>query len=68
MATVTEDNLHFGSDPDDPNGVRDCTTCTGSAIVDAAICPDCHSRQQLRTAWWNSSAGPEHLRRTLTDL
>ena len=68
LTAVTEDNLHFGTHPDDPTGVRDCATCQGDAVVDATPCPDCRARQQLRDAWWNGSSGPERLWRTLRHL
>jgi hypothetical protein len=66
--TVGETDLHFGTQPDDPTGVRDCPGCSGMAVVDGMPCPACRDRQQLRNAWWNSSAGPGQLRETLSDL
>lgn len=58
-AAVTVTDLHFGTLPDDPTGVRDCSTCPGSAIADGAPCPACIARQDLRTAWWRGSDGPD---------
>lgn len=57
---VTADNLHFGTDPHDPTGVADCDSCGGRG-PDSARCESCGDRQQLRDAWWNSSAGPARL-------
>lgn len=68
VVAVTEDNLHFGSRADDPTGVSDCDACLGKAVVDGAPCADCRARQQLRDAWWNSSAGPQRLWRLLDRL
>jgi hypothetical protein len=68
MVAVSEDNLHFGSRPDDPTGVGDCDSCRGGAVVDGAPCSSCRDRQQLRDAWWNSSSGPQRLRRLLDGL
>jgi hypothetical protein len=65
---ASEDNLHFGTRPDDPTGVRDCPDCPGTAVVNGMPCPACHDRQQLRNAWWDSSAGPGRLRKTLRNL
>lgn len=59
LAAVTATDLHFGTRPDDPTGVRDCTTCPGSAVVDGVPCPACVTRQDLRTAWWRGSNGPD---------
>lgn len=63
--SVTDDNLHFGSAPDDPTGVRDCAACQGEGTIDRRPCPECSVRQQLRNAWWSSGPGPERLRRKL---
>lgn len=65
MSTVTDDNLHFGTLPNDPTGVSDCGTCNGSGVKDGDICPSCLARQEIRNAWWESSGGPERLRRAL---
>lgn len=51
---VTPEDLHFGSHPHDPTGVRDCQQCAGAAVIDGELCPSCHARQQLRTAWFTS--------------
>ena len=65
MGSVSDENLHFGTLADDPTGVADCDTCSGTAVSGGAPCPSCQDRQQLRNAWWNSSPGPERLRRKL---
>lgn len=66
--SVTATDLHLGSSPDDPNGVRDCGTCRGHVVVDGRICPDCQARQQLRTAWWASGPGPDQVRAVIRGL
>ena len=55
MAAVSNDNLHFGTLPDDPTGVSDCNDCNGHGIKDGAVCPSCRARQEIRNAWWESS-------------
>lgn len=60
--------LHLGTTDDDPNGIADCTTCHGTAVVDAQPCPDCHQRQQLRNAFWAAGPGPARLQRLIRDL
>lgn len=60
MDNVTDENLHFGTDPNDPTGVRDCEECGGTG-PESVSCPSCGARQQLRDAWWNSSGGPARL-------
>ena len=57
---VTDDCLHFGTDPTDPTGVTDCEACGGRG-PESATCESCGARQQLRDAWWNSSTGPARL-------
>lgn len=69
---VTDDSLCFGSDPSDPNGTADCRTCEGAGTVPAPPrarpCPECHERQRLRNAWWDSGPGPERLAAKLRQL
>jgi hypothetical protein len=65
---VTATDLHFGSEPDDPTGVRDCGTCSGRAVVNGQLCPDCQTRQQLRNAWWASGPGPAQVRAAIERL
>lgn len=40
-------------DDDDPNGVRNCRTCSGTAVVDGQPCPDCLAVQQERNKQWD---------------
>ena len=60
MTSVTDDNLHFGTDPSDPTGVNDCESCGGRG-PESATCTSCQDRQELRNAWWNSSGGPARI-------
>ena len=61
MSSVSDEDLHLGTLPDDPNGVADCGDCNGHAVVGGTVCPSCRQRQQLRNAWWESSPGSGRL-------
>ncbi len=50
-APVTRHGLHFGSHPDDPDGVKDCLNCGRTGLVRGQPCVYCQARRRARAEW-----------------